>query len=86
MGGSASGEYNVGRQHKAGRLTVRERIDRLVDTGTFQEIGKTTGAGAYSEAGKLTGVTPAPYVAGLARIDGRPVVVGAEPRLTSEWR
>ena len=72
------GEYNVGRQHKAGRLTVRERIDRLVDTGTFQEIGKTTGAGAYSEAGELIEVTPAPYVAGLAKIDGRPVVVGGE--------
>ena len=42
------GEYNVGRQHNAGRLTVRERIDKLVDTGTFQEIGKTTGAGEYS--------------------------------------
>ena len=35
------GEYNVGRQHKAGRLTVRERIDRLVDTDTFQEIERT---------------------------------------------
>lgn len=72
------GEYNVGRQHKAGRLTVRERIDLLVDTGTFQEIGKTTGVGAYSEAGELIEVTPAPYVAGLAKIDGRPVVVGGE--------
>ena len=37
------GEVNVGRQHKAGRLTVRERIDYLVDESSFQEIGKTTG-------------------------------------------
>ena len=72
------GEVNVGRQHKAGRLTVRERIDHLVDESSFQEIGKTTGVGEYSETGELTGVTPAPYVSGLAKIDGRPVVVGGE--------
>tara|TARA_Y100001934_G_scaffold218352_2_gene259440 strand:+ start:53227 stop:54792 length:1566 start_codon:yes stop_codon:yes gene_type:complete len=72
------GEYNVGRQHNAGRLTVRERINRLVDSGTFQEIGKTTGAGEYSENGQLKNVTPAPYVAGFAKINDRPVVVGGE--------
>lgn len=72
------GEVNVGRQHKAGRLTVRERIDYLVDESSFQEIGKTTGVGEYSETGELNGVTPAPYVSGLAKIDGRPVVVGGE--------
>lgn len=72
------GEANVARQHAAGRLTVRERIDRLVDVGSFQEIGGVTGSGEYDEAGQVTGLTPAPYVAGLARIDGRPVAVGGE--------
>ncbi|MEE2689585.1 MAG: carboxyl transferase domain-containing protein [Pseudomonadota bacterium] len=72
------GEINVGRQHKAGRLTIRERIDRLVDPGSFHEIGKTTGAGEYSERGELVGLTPAPYVAGLAKIDGRSIAVGGE--------
>jgi len=35
MGGKAA----VDKQHAAGKLTVRERIDRLFDTGTFTEIG-----------------------------------------------
>ena len=30
------GEERVARQHAAGRLTVRERIDALLDTGTFR--------------------------------------------------
>ena len=72
------GETNVGRQHAAGRLTVRERIDQLVDPESFQEIGKTTGVAEYSDNGELLGLTPAPYVAGLAKVNGRPVVVGGE--------
>ena len=31
------GPENVTRQHKAGRLTVRERIERLLDPGSFHE-------------------------------------------------
>lgn len=72
------GEHNVGRQHKAGRLTIRERVDALIDKNSFQEIGKTTGAAEYSDSGELVGLTPAPYVSGLAKINSRPVVVGGE--------
>lgn len=71
------GEQAVEKQHAAGRLTVRERVAALVDAGSFQEVGKLTGQGQY-EGGRLTGVTPAPYIMGLARIDGRPVAVGGE--------
>jgi hypothetical protein len=31
------GPENVARQHKAGRLTVGERIERLLDPGSFHE-------------------------------------------------
>ena len=31
------GARRIERQHKAGKLTARERIDILVDHGTFQE-------------------------------------------------
>ena len=72
------GKHNVARQHEAGRLTVRERINQLVDPGSFHEIGKTTGKAEYSDTGELLHVLPAPYVAGLAEIDGRSVVVGGE--------
>ena len=33
------GEERVARQHQGGRLTVRERIDRMLDAGSFHEIG-----------------------------------------------
>ena len=33
------GPSNVERQHSGGKLTVRERIDRLVDPGSFHEAG-----------------------------------------------
>jgi len=72
------GEANVARQHAAGRLTVRERIDRLCDPGSFREIGTLAGSGEYREDLELERVTPATYVAGTARIGGRPVAVGGE--------
>ena len=32
------GEKKVAKQHGAGKLTARERIDLLFDPGTFQEL------------------------------------------------
>ena len=71
------GEANVARHHERGRLTIRERIAALADPASFQEVGKLTGSGTY-EDGHVTGVTPAPYVMGIAKLDGRPVAVGGE--------
>jgi acetyl-CoA carboxylase carboxyltransferase component len=68
----------VARHHAEGKLTVRERIARLLDAGTFQEVGQLAGHADYDENGQLKGFTPHPYVAGIGRIDGRPVVVGGE--------
>jgi acetyl-CoA carboxylase carboxyltransferase component len=62
------GPEKVARQHAAGRLTARERIDRLADPGSFGEIGALTA---------LSGV-PANFVAGTARVDGRKVVLGVD--------
>jgi len=73
LGGSDA----VARHHAQGRLTIRERIAGLVDADSFQEVGKLTGEGRYGVDG-LASVTPAPYVMGVARIDGRPVAVGGE--------
>lgn len=73
MGGSEA----VDRQHQAGRLTIRERIAQLADESSFQEVGKLTGQGQYVN-GELKAVTPAPYVMGIAQIDGRAVAVGGE--------
>jgi acetyl-CoA carboxylase carboxyltransferase component len=72
------GEAAVAKHRERGRTTIRERIASLVDTGSFQEVGKLTGAGEYDEHGRLVRVTPAPYVMGIAQIDGRAVALGGE--------
>ncbi|MEE4359953.1 MAG: carboxyl transferase domain-containing protein [Pseudomonadales bacterium] len=72
------GPDGIARQHDNGRLTVRERIAQLVDEGSFQEIGRATATPEYDEDGTLVGHTPANYVLGHGRLDGRPVVVGGE--------
>ena len=71
------GAEAVQRVRERGALTVRERIAGLVDPGSFQEVGKLAGKGEYKD-GKLVKVQPAPYVMGLAEIDGRCVAVGGE--------
>ncbi len=52
------GEEKVERQHFYGKLTIRERIDRIVDEGSFQEIGALAGVGNYGEDGTLESFTP----------------------------
>ena len=69
------GPDKVKRQHDAGRLTVRERIDKLVDAKSFHEVGAISGIGEYEANGDLKSVTPANCVFGRARIDGRNVTV-----------
>jgi acetyl-CoA carboxylase carboxyltransferase component len=74
LGGSEA----VAKQHELGRLTIRERIDAVVDDGSFREQGPIAGDSEVGEDGELVSFTPANYVLGLARIDGRPCVVGGE--------
>lgn len=65
------------RYRSQGWLTIRERLDRLVDAGSLQEVGQLTGSAVY-ENGKVVSVTPSTFVMGLAKIDGRPVAVGGD--------
>jgi acetyl-CoA carboxylase carboxyltransferase component len=69
------GVEKVKRQRDQGRLTVRERIDRMVDAETFHEIGAVSGIGEYDERGELRHLTPANCVFGRGKVDGRTVVV-----------
>src|SRR6201985_2000909 len=69
------GVEKVKRQRDQGRLTVRDRIDKLVDADSFHEMGAIAGVGEYDEQGELRHVTPANCVFGRGRIDGRTVVV-----------
>src|ERR1700704_47335 len=69
------GVDKVKRQRDQGRLTVRERIDKLVDENSFHEVGAVSGTAEYDERGELKNLTPANCVFGRGKIDGRTVVV-----------
>ena len=69
------GADKVKRQHDAGKLTIRERIDGLVDRGSFHELGAIAGKAEYDQNNELIELTPSNCVMGRAMIDGRPVVV-----------
>ena len=72
------GEERIQRQHDNGRLTVRERIDALVDRGSFHEIGALAGKGEYDADGNLLNFTPSNFVLGTADLNGRRVVIGGD--------
>src|SRR5438105_2456281 len=72
------GPDKIKRQHDGGKLTVRERIERLLDKDTFHEIGAISGKAEYDADGALTDFMASNFVMGRGRIDGRPVAVGAD--------
>jgi acetyl-CoA carboxylase carboxyltransferase component len=72
------GPEAVERQHSLGRLTVRERVEGLLDPESLCEIGPIAGYGETDEEGQLRSFTPANYVLGIGKIEGRPCVVGGE--------
>jgi acetyl-CoA carboxylase carboxyltransferase component len=69
------GPHAVAKHRAAGRLTVRDRIERLADPGTFEEVGRLAGRADRADDGSLASVTPANYIFGSLQIDGRPAVV-----------
>src|SRR3954465_10713851 len=69
------GTERVERQRSTGRLTIRERIERLFDPDSFHETGTLAGQGTYDEHGELTDFLPANVVIGQGRIEGRRAVL-----------
>jgi acetyl-CoA carboxylase carboxyltransferase component len=72
------GEEKVARQRAAGRLTVRERIQALLDPDSFRELGSITGVATQDEDGALTALTPTNFVFGRGTIEARRVVVAGD--------
>ena len=72
------GPDKIERQHRAGKLTIRERLPRVVDPGSFREIGKLAGAAEYDEAGTMKAFVPGSFIFGTAELDGRPVVISGD--------
>ena len=72
------GEERRRRQHEAGKLTARERIDLLFDTGTFQEVDKLV-THRCRDFGMDDQVIPGDgVVAGSGRVEGRLVYAFAQ--------
>ena len=74
QGGAAA----VKNHHEKGRLTIRERIDTLLDDSSFDEIGEGAGVPEYDDNGTLKDFQPANFILGFGQIDGRKVIVGGE--------
>ena len=78
------GEARLKKQHEAGKLTARERIDLLFDPGSFQEIDKLV-THTCRDFGMDEQVIPGDgVVAGQGRVDGRPVLLEA-PRFPPDF-
>jgi acetyl-CoA carboxylase carboxyltransferase component len=72
------GSQAIERQHGKGKLTARERIDRLLDTGSFQEVDPfiTHRHGDFGlDQKRIPGDA---VVVGFGQIDGRKVAVAAQ--------
>ncbi len=69
------GPERVEKQHRLGKLTARERLDLLLDPGSFTEIGILGRQSERYLEGKDYPTPADGIVAGHGRIDGRPVCV-----------
>jgi acetyl-CoA carboxylase carboxyltransferase component len=71
------GEERIAKQHAADKLTARERIDLLVEPGTFTELGLHAGI-HYSVRGLEGKEAPADgVITGYGKVDGRLVAIAA---------
>lgn len=70
------------RQKQAGKLWVRERVEQLLDPGSFREIGSATGSVEWKQLDALReepkAFTPSNNVQGFGKLRGREVVFTAD--------
>jgi len=74
MGGSDA----LTKLHAKGHLDARQRLDLLLDKGSFQEMGCLTGKGHYDPEGQFTRLDPSNSIIGTGRMDGRKVALSAD--------
>src|SRR5438046_2458753 len=72
------GQDRLDRQHAAGKLTARERVDLLFDPGTFEEVDKLV-THRCRDFGMADQIVPGDgVIAGHGSIDGRQVFAFAQ--------
>lgn len=69
------GEKRIEDQHRKGKLTARERLDLLLDEGSFQEIGMFVLHQSHNFGLENQRVPGDGVITGYGLIDGRPVMV-----------
>lgn len=72
------GEEGLAKQASLGKLDARERIRRLLDPGTFMEMGALAGKGKYDKKGNFVSSSPSNAVMGSGEVEGRRIVVSAD--------
>ena len=74
----AGGRARIDRQHAAGKMTARERIDALVDDDSFEELGRFVTHRSHDFGMEKTKFPGDGVVTGYGRVDGRLVYVFAQ--------
>jgi propionyl-CoA carboxylase beta chain len=72
------GEERIRRQHKAGKKTARERLDLLLDPGSFLEVDKLVVHQTHDFGMDQQRIPGDGVITGSGRIHGRPVFVFAQ--------
>ena len=75
LGKRMGGADGIERQRAQDRLTVRERVDLLVDEDSFEETGSTEGVVKWDDDDNLVSFRPGSTIRGYGKIEGRTVVV-----------
>ena len=75
---AGGGEEAVARQHKVGKLTARERLDRLLDPGSFQELELFASHHCTDFGMEKISIPADGVVCGVGRVRGRRVCVYAQ--------
>ena len=71
------GVVRIDKQHEAGRMTARERIDMLLDKGTFVELDKFVTHRCTNFGMEKNKIPGDGVVSGYGKIEGRQVFVYA---------
>ena len=80
IGLQMGGEERIGRQHQRGHLTARERLEKLLDPGTFMEQGLLE---LFEIPGSGGRKIPTSRIHGFGKIGGKPFMF--MPMIAPSW-
>jgi acetyl-CoA carboxylase carboxyltransferase component len=78
LGKQMGGPEKLARHRSQGKIPVRERVDMLLDDGSFIEVGSVAGKVEYDENGEIINMSPANLVTGRGQINGRTVAIAGD--------